>query len=61
MCGPSVASLTEQRYQQIKPEKRALPSLAMGDKVERDPKYGKVRTGMERRSLLMPFMEQGNG
>ena len=61
MCGPSAASMAEARYQQIKPEKLPLPSLKMGDRVERTIKYGQVRTGQARRSLLMPFMDQGNG
>lgn len=61
MCGPSVAGLAAQRYEQIKPEKLPLPSLAMGEKKDRKINYGQVRTGQTRRSLLMPFMDQSNG
>jgi hypothetical protein len=53
MCGPSAASLAEQRYQQIKPEKLVLPSLKMGEKKKRNIKYGAVRAGQERRQTLL--------
>ncbi len=53
MCGPSVASMAEQRYQQIKPEKLPLPSLRMADKKKRNTKYAEVRTGQERRQTLL--------
>jgi hypothetical protein len=53
MCGPSVASLAEQQYQQIKPEKLTLPSLSIGKKKDRKTQYAGYRTGQERRQTLL--------
>ena len=53
MCGPSVASLAEQKYQQIKPEKLPLPSLAIDKKKDRKVQYAAYRTGQERRQTLL--------
>lgn len=53
MCGPSAASMAAQRYEQIKPEKVALPSLRVEDKKKRNTKYGAVRAGQERRQTLL--------
>jgi hypothetical protein len=53
MCGRSAASIAEERYQQIKPIAEPLPSLSMGEKKKRQPKYGRVRTGQERRTTML--------
>lgn len=53
MCGRSVASMAEERYQQIKPIAEPLPSLRVGEKKERKTKYGNVRTGQERRTTML--------
>ena len=46
----------DQYYQEMaKPEKKPLPSLSMS-KIERSrPTYDNVRTGQERRSLILPY------
>lgn len=61
MCGSSGPS-AEQLYQEMKPEFGPLPSLSMnadGPLRGRAPKYGNVKTGQERRSLLAPMLLQG--
>ena len=59
MCGGgSSGPSAEERYQKMKPTFGALPSLSMTGEVKRDdPKYGEVRTGSKRRSLLAPMMQ----
>tara|TARA_R110000796_G_scaffold101138_2_gene209879 strand:+ start:581 stop:790 length:210 start_codon:yes stop_codon:yes gene_type:complete len=64
MCGGggrSVSSMADEKYEKRKKNYGDLPSLAVGDKVERKPasermKDVKVSKGvMSARSLLMPF------
>ena len=62
MCmGGSSGKTADQYYEEMKPEFAPLPSLSMGQPVQREgPQYRSVtpvkRTGSARRSLLMPFM-----
>ena len=56
MCGGG--SSAESIYQAKKPEFGALPSLSMSSPVERGgDRYGNVRAGSKRRSLLAPMMQ----
>ena len=66
MCfggGGSVKS-SEEFYQEMKPKFGELPSLRQPEKAERKgPEYKKVepRKGGQARSLLNPYMGNGNG
>ena len=61
MGGGGSKKTADQYYEEIKPEFAPLPSLSMSKPVEREgAQYRSVtpvkRTGVARRSLLMPFM-----
>lgn len=54
MCGGGKSA--DDYYDEMeKPEKQALPSLSMSKRGSRKRKYGDVKVGPERRSMLMPY------
>jgi len=64
MCGGggSVSKKTEEIYQKEKKDYGDLPSLALGDKVERKSSSERMKdvkkpAGSAARSLLMPYMK----
>lgn len=65
MCiGGGSAKSSEEFYEEIKPRFGDLPSLRQGKKADRKgPQYKKVepRKGGQARSLLNPYMGNGNG
>jgi hypothetical protein len=61
MCMGGGGKTADQFYEEIKPTFAPLPSLSMGEPVQREgAQYRSItpvkRTGAARRSLLMPFM-----
>ena len=63
MCGGGgIAKMTEDIYEKEKKDYGDLPSLAMGDRVERKSGRERMRdvkkpAGSAARSLLMPYMK----
>lgn len=58
MCGRGGSKSADEYYSEMKPPPADLPSLSVGDKVNRETKYNNVerkKTGVKRRSLLSYF------